>query len=128
MRSDASADCLAERNRDRVPDHAPQCLEMNRRPVRDERIGLGESLEDSPFSQGNCAVLFGVSKPSVPESIELGCQRRSGFVPGHPAVHAWISVTGFADMAVGDEVLWPIAPSSSRSRGLNSLEVQLREP
>src|SRR5690606_18067073 len=121
MGSDAPADHLAQSDRNGVSNHSTQGLEMNGSSVGYEGIGLGEALKNCAFSQRDGSVLLGVSEPTVPETVELGGQGRSGFIPYHPAIDARIGTPRLTPMAVGNEMFWPVSPCSTRSRGANSL-------
>ena len=92
MRCYTLANNFAQRYRHRVSDHSAQCLEMHRSAVGNEGIGLGKTLKNRTFSQGNGTILFRVPEAAISETIELwekahpkpfGHRRPDRFCPSH---------------------------------------------
>ena len=86
-----------------------------------------ESLEHRPLADGYGAILLRMSESAIPESIELRRHGRGRLVPAHTPINAAVSLSRIPAVAFRDKFLWPIAPSSTLSRGLDAPHVERRK-
>ena len=102
MALDGLADNLPESDWDSIPDHPADRLDPVFTIRLHELVVPRESLKNRALAKRYCAILLGVAKPSIAETIELCRDRRGWVIPFHTAIDTRIRLASLRLVAFGD--------------------------
>ncbi len=128
MDLDCPAQDPGQMHRHCIANQTGQPREWARGRRRRERIVARKALQESAFAQREGAVLCRMPEATAAELRELGGEGWGWLVPFHTAVHSMERASAPTAVAGRYEAVGPIRPSAARTRSLDALQIERREP
>src|SRR5262245_38213317 len=110
MKQERPSECPGKLRRYCIPDHASDRPAVAPLPNRPELVVRRKTLQQRSLTEGNGAILLGMSEPTVAKSRAERRHGRSWLVPPHSAVNGVVGLSGATAMTRKHQVLRPFLP------------------